>query len=402
MAKLVSPPPKFTQDEWTVSNLTKYHTAEAERSRSERLIAESQRLMNETEQTTRRTQRDVNKKLEQRIDDVDFWKSELDRKLEEITNETDTMLEYKTRLEKGIEACEEPLRIAQTCLANRQNRASIDLVHDDVERQLLKEVETIQGVMELLMRTHEQAVEQIRLNRSAKFHLEKDLRDKLSALNIDDFCSTLTNNTPDIGYAGSAVKIQANSVTPQDWRSFSDDNIAKADKQKNLSIQLRSLIDGVLVQTADDMQKQVDATNLAFRKRVDETKLAKSKLEDHLGKVMDEVTSQEKNNASLRKAINDKEAPMQVAQTRLGNREQRPNVELCRDPVQYRLVGEVGEISENVQRLQELLYASDSELKGLRRNQLILEEDIEVKANSLHIDEVQCMQLREGINIKSF
>jgi len=39
---------------------------------------------------------------------------------------------------------------------------SIDLVHDNVEKELLKEVEVIQGVIALLRRTHEQAVEQIR------------------------------------------------------------------------------------------------------------------------------------------------------------------------------------------------------------------------------------------------
>ena len=41
---------------------------------------------------------------------------------------------------------------------------SIDLVHDDVQKQLLKEVEEIQGVQALLQRTLEQATEQIRYN----------------------------------------------------------------------------------------------------------------------------------------------------------------------------------------------------------------------------------------------
>lgn len=44
----------------------------------------------------------------------------------------------------------------------------------------------------------------------------------------------------------------------------------------------------------------------------------------------------EKNIELLKKAIQDKQAPMQVAQTRLDTRTRRPNVELCRDPVQHR------------------------------------------------------------------
>jgi len=45
--------------------------------------------------------------------------------------------------------------------------------------------------------------------------------------------------------------------------------------------------------------------------------------------------------AQLRRAIADKSAPMRVAQTRLEARTHRPDVELCRDPVQHRLVKEV-------------------------------------------------------------
>jgi len=43
----------------------------------------------------------------------------------------------------------------------------------------------------------------------------------------------------------------------------------------------------------------------------------------------------------LCRAIADKQNPMKLAQTRLEHRCERPNVELCRDGVQYRLVEEV-------------------------------------------------------------
>ena len=43
---------------------------------------------------------------------------------------------------------------------------------------------------------------------------------------------------------------------------------------------------------------------------------------------------------------------IQVSQTRLGNRTSRPNVELCRDSVQYRLVEEVNEIENSIRQLQ--------------------------------------------------
>lgn len=45
---------------------------------------------------------------------------------------------------------------------DREKRIETDLVHDDPEKHLIKEVEVIQGALALLMRTKEQIVEQIR------------------------------------------------------------------------------------------------------------------------------------------------------------------------------------------------------------------------------------------------
>ena len=63
MAKLVQVPPKFTPPEWHTSNFVKYNNAEDQRVRSERLIDESGRLIDEAEKTAQKTQRDVNKRI---------------------------------------------------------------------------------------------------------------------------------------------------------------------------------------------------------------------------------------------------------------------------------------------------------------------------------------------------
>ena len=56
----------------------------------------------------------------------------------------------------------------------------------------------------------------------------------------------------------------------------------------------------------------------------------------YVWQVLQEIFDMEKNIELLKKCIQDKEAPMQVAQTRLATRTRRPNVEGCRDPVQHR------------------------------------------------------------------
>ncbi|XP_066058120.1 tektin-1 isoform X1 [Chamaea fasciata] len=402
MARLLQDPSKLHPSEWHTANRMQRVTTESQKSRSECTVAESCRLVEEIEKTTQKTQSYVNKKLEQRREEIKFWKQELDNKLEQLLHETETLLTFKKRLERALEGCKEPLVIAQKCLLYRQRRVGIDLVHDGVEQELVKEVEVLQGVIVLLGRTLEQTNEQIRQNRSAKYNLEMDLKDKFTALTIDDYCASLTNDTPHIIYSDNAMKLEGNFVSPEDWIDFSNVNVEKADKQRNASLALKAVIDGILLQTANDMPRQCEMVNTAFRNRVKEVKDAKHKLEMLLAMVMDEIAAQEKNIAALKKAIADKEGPVKVAQTRLEARNHRPNVELCFDTVHSSLMSEVKEITKNIQRLKDALAQAQTELKALSHRQLSLEEEIKVKENTLYIDETLCMQMRESVGINNY
>ncbi|NWZ40335.1 TEKT1 protein, partial [Brachypodius atriceps] len=401
MARLLQDSSKLHPSEWYTATRMQRATTESQKSRSECTIAESWRLVDEIEKTTQKTQSDVNKKLEQRREEIKFWKQELDNKLEQIVHETEILLTFKNRLERALEGCKEPLVVAQKCLLYRQRRVGIDLVRDEVEQELVKEAEVLQGIIALLGRTLEETNEQIRQNRSAKYNLEMDLKDKFTALTIDDYCASLTNDTPHIIYADNAMKLEGNFVSPGDWIDFSNINVEKADKQRNNSLALKAGIDGILSQTANDMRKQCEMVNTAFRNRVKEVKDAKRKLEMLLAMVMDEVAAQEKNIAALKKAIADKEGPVKVAQTRLEARNHRPNVELCFDTVHSSLMREVQEITKNTQR-QDALAQAQTELTALSCRQLSLEEEIKVKENTLYIDEVLCMQMRESVYINNY
>ena len=75
------------------------------------------------------------------------------------------------------------------------------------------------------------------------------------------------------------------SVTPEQWVSFSNENIVHSEKERNASSTLRGVINGVQEQTKQDILKQRGVVNLAFSKRIHETKEAKQQLEQHLDKV---------------------------------------------------------------------------------------------------------------------
>ena len=74
--------------------------------------------------------------------------------------------------------------------------------------------------------------------------------------------------------------------TPESWAQFTHDNITRTEHERMASIQLRTLVDNVLLDTSRDMREQADSVDVSFHRRVEEVEDAKSKLEDNLQKVV--------------------------------------------------------------------------------------------------------------------
>ncbi|XP_070579663.1 tektin-4-like [Ptychodera flava] len=385
---------KHTPAEWNESNYQKYYQSFSDRDNAERVRYESKQTASETEAQTQRTQQDSTKKLEERIHDIHFWKEELNREIEEVRNETDLLCAQKKRLENALDATDIPLMIAQDNLKCRARRQEVDLVQDNVELQLNKEVEIIMKVQDLLRRTIAQTDKQIKLNRGAKHKLTMDWSDKLEAFKIDEKCASLNNNSTDIQYHEGSARFEEIASDPESWARFSHDNIVRAEHERMASIQLRNLIDNILTDTSNDMREQCNTVDTAFAKRVEEVHNSLTQMQNHLKKTIDEIADMENNVKMLKQAIKDKEAPMKVAQTRLYHRTSRPNVELCRDPAQYRMIGEVGEIQQSIDNLTQKLAESEASLKDLMDTRMTLEKEISVKKNSLFIDKDKCMTVR--------
>ena len=171
---------KYNPNEWHENNYAKYHQTFADRDSSEKQRWQATRTENETVALTQQTQAVSTKKLQQRfvcsifmalerrilrqsrLHDINFWKFELNRMIEDVRNETDLLVSQKKRLTNALDATEAPLHIATESLANRDRRYGEDRVYDGVEVSLLKEVEIINNVQNLLRKTIMTAEQQIR------------------------------------------------------------------------------------------------------------------------------------------------------------------------------------------------------------------------------------------------
>ncbi|XP_031801610.1 tektin-4 isoform X2 [Sarcophilus harrisii] len=337
---------KYLTEEWYQNNNIRCHQAFTDCDQSECNRQESKHLAAETKALSQRTQQDTNKKVGERLQDVHFWKSELQREIEDLMAETDLLIAQKLRLQRALDATEVPFSISMDNLQCRERRQPPDRVKDVVEMELLKEAELIRNVQELLKRTLMQIVNQI------------------------------------------------SASTPEMWGKYCQENVCRAQREKTASVNLRLLIDNILNDSSKDLCVQCDAVNLAFSRGCQEIENAKNNLEHHLRKILREITDQENNISSLKQAIKDKEAPLRVAETRLYQRSQRPNVDLCRDNAQIRLASEVEELTMSIKALKEKLMESEHALKNLEGTQMILEKEISIKNNSLFIDRQKCMTHR--------
>ncbi|KAM9832157.1 tektin-3 [Neosynchiropus ocellatus] len=386
---------RFTPDDWYKSNQSNYRESESSRNSAERLRRDTIRLMQDKDQLTRRTQENTSKNIGERLNDIVFWRSELSHEIDNMVTEIAALSEVKRRLERALAETEGPQQVSQECLYHREKRMSIDLVHDDVEKDLIKEVEVIKSCQERMRRYLDRAVAQLASNRAAQHELERDLSDKVTAQRIDGRCHHLRNTSDGIGYYRGIDRLDPTVSLPDSWSKFTDDNILLSQSQRASSHKLRDEIEILLNTTSNEMWNQFNNVNVAFTNRISETGDAKNSLQSHLAKTLQEIFQTEMLIESVKRALRDKEGPLKVAQTRLEERSRRPNIELCRDNPFHRLVSEVREIEDTIIKLQERLMEAENTLQTLVKTKVTLEHDLSVKANSLFLDQEKCMSIRK-------
>ncbi|CAO2643573.1 Tekt3 [Lemmus lemmus] len=387
---------RYTPDDWYRSNLVNYQESNSSRHNSERFRVDTSRLIQDKYQQIRKTQVDTTQNLGERVNDIAFWKSEITHELDEMIGETNALTNLKKRLERVLIETEAPLQVARECLFHREKRMGIDLVHDEAEKELLTEVDGILCCQERMRRYLDKAIAQLASDRAAQHELEKDLSDKQTAFRIDGKCKDLRNTSEGISYFRGVEKVDATVSVPESWAKFTDDNILRSQSERAASTKLRDDIENLLVVTANEMWNQFNKVNLAFTNRIAETADAKNKIHIHLSKTLQEIFQIEMTIQSIKKAIKEKSAFLKVAQTRLDERTRRPNIELCRDTAQLRLVNEVYEVDDTIQTLQQRLRDSEDTLQSLVHTKATLEQELAVKANTLYIDQEKCMSMRKS------
>jgi len=390
---------RYSHGDWQSSNNHHYSLSEREKSLAERLRADAWRTVKSTDQRTRNRQQSNTKKLGERVNDITFWKEELNNEIRDMDNEIESLQEHKRVLERALYDTRNPLSIVEECLLQREKRRGIDQVHDDVERSLTKEVAVIKKCQDKMKRCIDKAAMQLKMNRSAQHACDRDSKDKGHCQDLDDRMHFMRNTSSGTGFFPGIENVDNTITVPFSWVKFTQENINRSQGEREASMRLRGEIDALLRACATEMWNQYNSANNHFNVRIQEANDARNKLQAHLCRTNNEIRDMERAIDLLKKAIHDKEGPMKVAQTRLEERTRRINVEACNDPSMKGLQSEVHEIRESVRMLKDKLREAENSLVRLLKTKQTLEHDISVKDNSLMIDNKHCMGMRKNMSM---
>lgn len=394
---------KFTLNEWKLSNDMRCRNTEDQQQLADRVLAECERIRDETEDRADVMKSTTDRRIEERIGDIEFNKNELQIQRKEIYLELESLGVYKTRLQDCLAALQtNALNICRKCLMIRDGRVGIDLVVDDVELALQREVTTIIGGQSLLRRALEELNEQMRRLRSTRYTLDRDLQYKQSAIDLDKGSLTLKPTDLCLSVYEGYANLDPANISADEYNAYSAKNIQQAAKEVTSARPIRIYIDTLLKQVISDLWDAFNKCNHAFKERIEDTKQTKAKLEEMHADTVGKIADMQNNIIQLQKALADKEGYTALAHTRLGRRAQRVGAELVRDPPGQALYYECEMLRLSTEQLQQMLYESTSSLRYLLQTQIQLEEDINVKMNTLKVDEVDCMTLRSTMDYHAY
>ncbi|KAL0269793.1 UNVERIFIED_CONTAM: hypothetical protein PYX00_007405 [Menopon gallinae] len=302
----------------------------------------------------------------------------------------------KVRLKFALPALKMPESIAGECIDKRTCRTDPDLVKDEVDIEIVKEMAMIYEVRDSIGKMLEQVDDFIVATKACKEELETNWSDKKETSEIEAINVTLRNSSPTIFYKHGSVRLQNLQSTPETWTYYSESLIKLGLQQIKKSKDFRSNLETeVITKPILELKNQAEKVMALLKKRIEETDQCRQAFERELQNVLTQIAETEKLYEMLSKLLRQLDYNLKVAETRLDTRMYRPRIENCRDEPQYGLIDEVKEINESQAALRKRVEDTDMALAKLYQTRANLEFAIMTKRKSLYIDQQRCLAYRE-------
>ncbi|XP_023311513.1 tektin-4 [Anoplophora glabripennis] len=326
---------RYSEGDWRAHNKVILEMSNVEQHRANLVDWNGRQCLEQSQADVTATQEDNTKKLNQRELEIHRWKCELERAIAAASEEIYFMEEQRRRLKQASSVLTWPESIAGECLERRTGRMDAELVRDEVEDELIKELALCSEIRDIFNRTLKDVEKQLLEDKTAKQKLEMDWSDKTVAHEIDSINMALNCGSTILLFKPGSVIFPEGQSSTDYWEHFTRETLLEGEATRQRSVTLRGTLDAILNNAARDLRTQADKVELALAKRIACTEEVTKKLEYELLQVLRRLADVEDLMKDLRAAIRRMDTPMKKAQTRLDNRLLRPRVENCRDVAHF-------------------------------------------------------------------
>ncbi|XP_026469916.1 tektin-4-like [Ctenocephalides felis] len=385
---------RYSEGEWRRHNKDLLNKGDSAMQETYRNSYNSKNAMSEIFAIADKNAADNANRMVNRTQELNRWKTELERAIFAMSEEVQVLEEQRRRLKGAGSVLKIPESIVSECIERRSGRMEPDLVRDNVEEELIRELALIKEINDLFERTLKDVEMQLVANKTAKARLECDWSDKQQSFEIDTLNCSLTIKSNIILFKPGATRLGPQQSTLEHWEHFTRETLNEGEAVRQQSVTLRGTLDAILMNAARDLREQADRVDLAFAERINCNEEFRLRLENDLKTCLDRLASTETLIECLKDSLRRNDNAMKVAQTRLDNRLQRPRVENCRDGPCFGLIDEVKSLADGVTALKvQLAEAEKCKAEALlaRSN---YEREIMIKRKTLQIDRDRCQWMR--------
>ncbi|XP_071451468.1 tektin-B1 [Hetaerina americana] len=372
--------------EWVERNHCLWVTASDRRDGSWGMRQDAVGLRNEMHLQTQWDKYHNDVRLQDRITLVRKWKEVLEESKRKAIIEKKMLADTKSMVEVYNESLGTNLRISQECNLLRDGRRGYELVHDDSERELRKELDLVESIKTILTQRCQEAWQQDCRMEEELHRMEIDLADKTGALKIDNGVLQLTPQNPGVSFKPDPLRVPSKSVSPICWEEATRMSKERLDTEAGAAERLRNVLDLAREKAINDLRAQAEAVNYSLRVCIHESQKARNEMQWQRKKLQEEMDRAMSEIEALERALKDKEGPLKVAETRLEERTSRPGGELCRDEPQFGLGEQVLRLREAIQLLNAKLDQAKALYNAMEDQLMKIDDDIADKNHALETD----------------
>ncbi|CAD5229402.1 unnamed protein product [Bursaphelenchus okinawaensis] len=185
-----------------------------------------------------RLQNATTQQLVQRVKDLKYWSSEIDRELQDLKDDNEDIVRYFRKLQSCIIVTHDAIKCNEACFAVRRKRIHVDN-HDRVDAALGKEKDIINDCVKQMKEFNGIVEKQLEINDQSKNRLLRDYTLKQEAVNLDHRAAAFGADPRYVGKRAAPGEVEYRDTVPlqrmsdyQEWIENTAVNLNNSSKAR--------------------------------------------------------------------------------------------------------------------------------------------------------------------------